>query len=214
MYRMKVTTSLLVTEAATNVEDVHELISIKYKLMYDISLQGNVYRLLNEAKIKISNSSLIYREERFTITSPEEALTFYEKVFRPANLLQSETKPRILALEFLLENMSCFTIQKPLGRSWASVGFYHPFHVRMKSFTQTVIESGLFSLFKDVVDNFKQIHFELHYRDMFLRRDIENIRKSFIRFEETKSIFILIFGSYFLIGIVFVCIVFKISREI
>jgi len=119
-----------------------------------------------------------------------------------------------MALEVLLGNMTCFVIHKLLGRNWASFGFYHPFYVRMKSFTQTVIESGLFSLFKDVVDNFKQIHFEMHYRDMFQRRDMENIRKSLIRFEAANSIFILIFASYFLIGIVFVCIVFKTSQEI
>jgi len=76
--------------------------SQKYKLMYDLTLQRIIYKLLNEAEIKISNSSIIYTQEHFTITSPEEAWTFYKKVFRPANLLQPETKARIMALEIFL----------------------------------------------------------------------------------------------------------------
>jgi len=62
--------------------------------------------------------------------------------------MQAQIDPE--RLEGGLKNKKCFTTESNVGVFWESLSFSHPWCIRMKAFTKTFFESGVFCLFQNI----------------------------------------------------------------
>jgi len=120
-----------------------------YKYLHDGLTRKLVLQILNETNLLFLVRSLQDSKDEFTIYSFKAARCFYDKCLRTTTVHTRDIHIQIEALETMLGNVSCFTIDKQkLTYSWESFSFYHQFSIRMKRFTQSLNEAGILAHYK------------------------------------------------------------------
>jgi len=85
-------------------------------------------------------------------------------------------------LEAALTNMTCFSEKSGFGAFWTSYSFLHPYYKKMKSFTKTLFENGVFDMFENMEKNGLMLRTRT-------RRIGSQESSSFIKLKETQAIF-------------------------
>jgi len=176
MYKMRVTSDLLVPTKVQPISNISFLFKKGYSLVYDYTTTENILqKLRTDSKLKIS--SWVYTNN--TIQND----IFLGKSVRLYIFKTSGIQSQIQRIEAELVNMTCFTAETHLGVTWGSYSFIHPWFNRMKRFTKTLFEMGVFNMLEELGLN----DFVLYTRSVREERSTAE----FIKLGEAKPIFLI-----------------------
>jgi len=137
LYKMHVTSDLLVPTKVQPVKNVSVLFLKGYSLLYDRN--GAIRNLSIDTFLPIANLAPIDEFKSKLLCS---------KVVFLIPLRTIEIQTRIQLIETALFNMSCFTADTRFVVGWRSFIFFHPWSNRMKHYTKTLFEIWVFDFFQ------------------------------------------------------------------
>jgi len=181
IYKMRVTSDLLVPTKAQPPKNISSLLQKGYTMVYHPTLQNVI------ASVKI-----VWHLHAYNLVASNPAYEDFRTTIFLAVLDKLQAKIYPQRFEVHLSNMSCFATESNVGMFQHSLSFFHPWYKRMKSFTRTFFEAGELRLFWNLDRNFHS----LSSREGSNKKS----KESFIKFKEAKTIFIICL-SFLLAGI-------------
>jgi len=196
-YKTVFTSDIIVPSTVKPTNNLSILIRNGYTYWFDDSTWNVIDRIKRYLfhSITIPNSTFSYSKFRLKDFRQPTVKLFTKKAVFLTSVTNKEVISQINTLETLLGSSKCFRISKPLTQQWRSYLFFHPLYERLKAFSRSIFENGVFNLLEDIDANLKSII--LHTRKMSTEeKHSYNIAKEdalFINFSQTWPIFVMCF---------------------
>jgi len=203
IYKTKLTSDLISVRNPSPVQNITELINSNYSYLYDRSISENAAYYLQQAKLNLTNSSLVFANVTSILIHYDTASLLRGKYFGSANLISTGTSQSLKTVEEILHNVSCFTVEPYLHRQWISYVFAHPQYAEMIRFTQRLKEAGVISYYHSIENGIAETNAFPWLREKLSEVALESKRAMFITLHHSKSIFILHFFFLFMCVLIF-----------
>jgi len=170
IYKTRVTSDLLVPARVQSANNLSSLVQKGYTMTYNSRMSQVFDDLRTHPNLKPYN--FVFLQTKFSD---------FRNVIVLLPIVNAEAKILSLRLERTILNMTCFSKESNVGKEWHSLTFFHPWYNRMKAFTKTFYEAGLFRFFWKIDMNNERIPTRSESRS--------RSNESFIKFKEAQPIF-------------------------